>query len=56
LKEEQMIFFADPLKKRNGNFTGLFAQQTNKTFCGAGGLSSLNKEHKKSRNMDFVNL
>jgi ribosomal-protein-alanine N-acetyltransferase len=45
--KEQMIFFADLEKNETGIWWAVCSAD-NKTFYGAGGLSSLNKEHKKA--------
>ena len=45
--KEQMTFFAD-LKKNETGIWWAVCSADNKTFYGAGGLSSLNKEHKKA--------
>lgn len=45
--KEQMTFFADLEKKETGIWWAVCSAD-NKTFYGAGGLSSLNKEHKKA--------
>jgi len=45
----QMKFFADLEKEKTGIWWAI-CSLNNKTFYGAGGLNSLNKEHIKSRN------
>lgn len=45
--KKQMTFFAD-LKKNETGIWWAVCSADNKTFYGAGGLSSLNKEHKKA--------
>ena len=45
--KEQMTFFADLEKNETGIWWAVCSAD-NKTFYGAGGLSSLNKEHKKA--------
>lgn len=45
--KEQMTFFADLEKNETGVWWAVCSAD-NKTFYGAGGLSSLNKEHKKA--------
>lgn len=45
--KEQMIFFADLEKNETGIWWAVCSAD-NKKFYGAGGLSSLNKEHKKA--------
>lgn len=45
--KEQMTFFAD-LKKNETGIWWAVCSADNKKFYGAGGLSSLNKEHKKA--------